>query len=121
MFLSASVHIHARKRSFDLPTSLLPRPEPRCSYLIQAARSAVLPAGGQVPELHVQQVDELDHGGHGVRDVTGVQVVPGVLRQLPRDVGGHLPRLHLQGRKQRERLAPALSETSLQCLPTPQH
>lgn len=64
---------------------------PRRPHLVQAARGAVLAAGGQVAELHVQQVDELHHGRHGVGDVAGVQVVPGVLRQLPRDVGCHLP------------------------------
>lgn len=71
-------------------SSLSSLPQDLCSYLIQAACSTVLPTWRQVSELHIKQVHQLNHGRHGVRDVTSIQVVSGVLCKLSGNIGSHL-------------------------------
>lgn len=68
-----------------------PRPAAAAaSHLVEAACGAVLAPRGEVPQLHVQEVHQLHHGLHRVRDVSGLEVTLGLLRQLPGDDGRRL-------------------------------
>lgn len=50
------------------------------SHLVEAACGAVFAARREVPQLHVQEVHQLDHGLHRVADVSGLEVTLGLLR-----------------------------------------
>jgi len=71
---------------------------PRAQYLVEAAGGAVLAAGRQVAQLHVQQVHQLDHGAHRGGDVARLQAALGLLRQLAGDGRRRLPGFDLNGR-----------------------
>lgn len=55
------------------------------SHLVEAACGAVFAPRGEVPQLHVEEVDQLNHGLDRVGDVSGLEVTLGLLRQLPGD------------------------------------
>lgn len=52
------------------------------THLVEAARCAVFAAWREVPQLHVQEVHQLDHGLHRVADVPRLQITLGLLGQL---------------------------------------
>lgn len=62
----------------------------RVPYLVQAAGGAVLAPGGEIAQLHVQQVDQLAQGADGIQHVAAVQRPLGLLRELAGDHGGRL-------------------------------
>lgn len=65
------------------------------SHLVEAPCGAVFAARGEVPQLHVQEVHQLDHGLHRVCDVSSLEVTLGLLRQLPGDDGRRLSGFYL--------------------------
>lgn len=78
------------------------------AHLVEAPCSAVFAARGQVPQLHVQEVHQLDHGLHRVRDVARLEVSLGLLRQLPGDDGGRLSGFYLHQKHPTQELATRL-------------
>lgn len=68
-------------------------------YLGKAASSAVLPPGGEVPKLDIKQFDQLGHGPHCRRHITGMQRPFGVLCQLPENNRCRLARTELEAKQ----------------------
>lgn len=77
---------HLRLASFPIAQSLKTHRLPswlQRPYLGEASGGAVLPPGGEVPELDVQQLHQLGHGPDRGRHVAGPQDPFGLLRELP--------------------------------------
>lgn len=72
-----------------------PRPKAAASHLVEAPCGAVFAARREVPQLHVQEVHQLNHGLDRVRDVSSLEVTLGLLRQLPGDDGRRLSGFYL--------------------------
>lgn len=71
----------------------------RLQYLGEAAGGAVLAPGGEVPELDVQQLDQLGHGPHCGWHITRTQKPFGLLCQLLGHNCRCLARTELRGKQ----------------------
>lgn len=63
------------------------------SHLVQAAGGTVFPPWGQIPELYIQETNQLVHGADWVGDVPSIQMISGLFRQLSSNIGSCFSRL----------------------------
>lgn len=71
---------------------------PRSRYLGEAAGGAILAPGGEVPELDIEQFDQLCHGPHCGWNIARTQKPFGLLCELPRHDRRCLPRTELRAK-----------------------
>lgn len=64
-------------------------------YLVEAPRCAIFAARCEVPQLHVEQVHQLNHGLHCVGDVACLKIRLGLLGQFSGNDSGRLSSFYL--------------------------
>lgn len=64
-------------------------------YLVEASSCAVFAAWSQIPQLHVQEIHQLNHGLHSVGDVSTLKITLSLLRQLSGNDCCSLPDFYL--------------------------